>query len=130
MKGLISSDQQFAPSITTVELDPHLIEKVSNIVGGDSNVEIRSNIIHAKEGGLPKTRFMAKALSLVKTIRKKGKFSEIIFFRAKQTSRVIKNKQVTLELHSDGRIRVWFSEKVGNKATIKNLLNMFIDKLR
>lgn len=126
MKGLVSQNQKFAPSITTVELDPHLIEKVSGMVGKTIDVEIRSNIIHSRKGGLPKTKFMQKALSLVKSIRKGGKLSEIIFFRAKQTSRVIKNKIVTFEAHNDGRIRVWFGKKVGNKEKIKKILDEFI----
>ena len=131
MKGLVSDRRKFALSTTTVKLDPNIIEKVSGLVRGQNiDVEIRSNIIHSKKGGLPKTKFMQKALSLVKTIRKESKISDIIFFRAKQTSRVVTNELVTVEIHNDGRVRIWFKKSIKkNKQEMMIELAKFIDSI-
>ena len=129
MKGLISDRKKYALSTTTIALDPNIIEKINN-EGVDIDVEIRSNIIHSKKGGLPKTNFMQRALKLVKSVRKENAVSEIIFFRAKKTTQVILTKMVTLELHNDGRIRIWFRKNIDKtKKELMIELDSYIDRV-
>lgn len=129
IKGMISSRNKFSLSTTTVKLDPNIIEKVRDETGrSNKDVEIRSNIIHAKKGGLPETEFMQKALSMVKTIRKEGKTSEILFFRAKKTTQVVTGKVLTVEVHNDGRVRMWFKKRdYEYKKNMMKHLDSFID---
>ena len=72
---------------------------------------------------------MKKALNLVKSIRKEGKISDIIFFRAKQTAKALPDRLVTLEVHNDGKVRIWFKRSKSNdKEQLKKELDSFIDK--
>ncbi len=121
--------KRFPHAIDTIALSSTLVEKIRNdALNQDVDVSIKDHIIHSKEGGLPKTKFMEQALKLVKRINKDNKESDIAFFRAKQTSNALITKTVTLELHNDGRIRIFY--KAGeDKKKMKIALNEFINKI-
>ncbi len=128
MKGMVSDRKNFALSITTIKLDPNVIEQIRKETG-NIDVKIRSSTIHSDKGGLPKTKFMQRALKIIKSIKSEEKISDILFFRAKQTGMVIPEKIVSLDLHHDGRVRIWYKKRdFADKKELMFNLDEFIDK--
>ena len=131
MKDLVTN--KFPHAIDTMALDPSIAEIIRNeILNQNTNIQINDHIVHSIGGGLPKTVYMKKALSLVKRVSKNSKESDITFFRAKQTTNAIKNKTVTLEVHNKGNIRLFFKpeeEYEEMKIALNNLFDEIVNKL-
>jgi len=117
-------DKKFAHAIDTLARDPDVSEMIRNsLIEKEVNIQISDEVIHSKGGGLPKTNFIQKAFSLIK--RKKPK---IKYFRARKVTNAIKDKNITIELHRDGRIRIFFSGRE-DPIEMEFLLNKLVDEL-
>ncbi len=127
MKSLVN--KSFSSSIDTLQIEPNIIQKAKQDSGQEIDVKIIKDTIYGDQG-LPKTKFVKNVMKYVKPIKEKG-VSDIIYFKARQSSKLDNGKQITFELHNDGRVRFWLPKKEYNndKELMKKMVNEFLDKL-
>lgn len=126
MKNLVN--RKFCSAIDTLQIEPNLVQKAKQETGQEIDVKIKKDTIYGDQS-LPKTKFVIQVMKYVKPIKNK-EVSDIIYFRAKQSSKLDKGKQITFELHNDGRVRFWFLKKdYPTLEAIKEKASEIVDNL-